>query len=232
MDYMEKKEKYRYELKYICSDIQITELEQRLSYLLTLDPHVRGKGYYTIRSLYFDDYYQQGYWDKENGVDKREKFRIRAYDANMEFLKLEIKRKQNNKTLKKSYAVTKKQYEDIISGNTAGLWEVKDAVLNQLLLQMQTRMLHPVIIVEYDRIPYICREGNVRVTLDKNIRSGKETDRFGDAQINTRSIMPRGSHLLEVKFDEFLPDYIYQTLNLENMTQTAFSKYYLCRKYS
>lgn len=228
---MKKVEKYRYELKYICSDIQLTQLNQRLEYLLPRDPHVKERGFYTIRSLYFDDYFHQGYWDKENGVDMREKFRIRAYDGNMDYLRLEIKRKMDNKTLKKSYPITRKQYQDILKGNTAALWEIKDRVLNQLLLQIQTLMLRPVIIVEYDRIPYVCREGNVRITLDKNIRSGRETDTFTCREIHTRSIMPRGSHLLEVKFDEFLPDYIHQTLNLENMTQTAFSKYYLCRKY-
>ena len=92
--------------------------------------------------------------------------------------------------------------------------------------------MSPKVIVEYDRIPYICDEGNVRVTLDKNIRSASAAEDFWETTLCTRPILPKGQQLLEVKFDEFLPDYIYQAMQLDDLRQTAFSKYYLCRKFS
>ena len=87
-------------------------------------------------------------------------------------------------------------------------------------------------IVEYERIPYICQNGNVRVTFDINISSSADVKNFLNGDIPVRPVMPSGWQLMEVKFDEFLPDYIYRALNLGNLQQTAFSKYYLCRKYA
>jgi hypothetical protein len=38
--------------------------------------------------------------------------------------------------------------------------------------------------------------------------------------------------MVEVKFDELLPDFIYELLQSSRLVQTAFSKYYLCRRYN
>jgi len=97
---------------------------------------------------------------------------------------------------------------------------------------MKTRRLRPVIIVEYDRIPYVYKNGNVRVTFDLNISSSVALRDFTSETIPKRPVMPAGWHLMEVKFDEFLPDYIYNGLNLGSLQQSTFSKYYLCRKHN
>ena len=96
---------------------------------------------------------------------------------------------------------------------------------------MRTRLLRPKVIVEYERVPYVDSLGNTRITLDQNIASSDVIDDFLKPWIRRRPIMPAGQHILEVKYDEFLPDYIYQNLQLTNLRQTAFSKYYLCRRY-
>ena len=105
-------------------------------------------------------------------------------------------------------------------------------LLQKMTMQMLTRGLRPVVIVEYDRIPYVYKNGNVRITLDCNISSSTAVERFLDDRIPKRPIMPTGQQLLEVKYDAYLPDFIYHHLHLQNLRQTAFSKYYLCRKYS
>ena len=105
-------------------------------------------------------------------------------------------------------------------------------VLQKLLLLMKTTLMKPKVIVEYDRVPYVYQLGNVRITLDKNISSSNQIETFLDREIYKRPIMPAGWHVLEVKFDEFLPDYIKSTLQLDSLRQTAYSKFYLCRKYS
>ena len=87
------------------------------------------------------------------------------------------------------------------------------------------------VIVEYARIPYVCRDGNVRITLDMNISSSNRTECFLDPVIARRPVMEAGSHILEVKYDEFLPDYIKISLELGTLRQTSFSKFYLCRYY-
>ena len=99
-------------------------------------------------------------------------------------------------------------------------------------LEMLTRRLHPVVIVEYDRIPYVYKNGNVRITLDTNICASSAVSTFLDETIPRRPVLPLGQQLLEVKYDEYLPDFLYRSLQLPSLQQTAFSKYYICRNYT
>lgn len=223
--------KYRHELKYICTAAQMALLQGRIHHLLPLDSHVAGSGMYTIRSLYFDDYYDRCYYENENGTDPREKFRIRIYNGSKERISLELKKKERGKTLKLSCPLTEEQCRTLMRGDTLPESRDYDPVLQKLLFLMKTTLMKPKVIVEYDRVPYVYKLGNVRITLDKNISSSNQIERFLDKEIYKRPIMPAGWHVLEVKFDEFLPDYIKTTLQLDSLRQTAFSKFYLCRKF-
>ena len=226
------KQKFRHELKYVISAAQMPLLKTRIATLMQPDPHVGADGIYTIRSLYFDDYDNRCYYENENGTDPREKFRIRIYNHSSERITLECKRKECGKTLKSSCRLTRPQAEELIHGRPLPLTAELNPLLRKLCIQMLTRRLRPVVIVEYERIPYIYKNGNVRVTFDTQIASSTcVTDFFSDALPN-RPIMPAGHQLMEVKFDEYLPDFIYHSLNLGHLQQTAFSKYYLCRKFS
>lgn len=103
---MRNQAKYRYEIKYICSDLQMLQMEEKISILLDRDSHVDEKGYYTIRSLYFDDYYNSAFYEKEDGNNPREKYRIRYYNNDKGRIHLEIKRKVGAKIQKESCAIT------------------------------------------------------------------------------------------------------------------------------
>ena len=221
--------KYRHELKYLVSQAQIPLLKSRIQGFMELDPHVKEKGFYNIRSLYFDDYQNRCFYENENGTDPREKFRIRIYDHLDKRISLECKRKERGKTLKTACVITKEQFNLLLDGSSD--FDLQPLV-NKMILQMHTQMLRPVIIVEYERIPYIYRNGNVRITFDTNMSSSTSLKQFFNNDVPRRPIMPSGQHLLEVKFDEYLPDYLYRALNLGQLQQTAYSKYYLCRKYS
>ena len=229
---MSNEPKYRHELKYICTAAELAMIQGRIHHLIPLDSHAGENGMYQIRSLYFDDYYDRCYYENENGTDPREKFRIRIYNGKTDKISLELKKKERGKTLKLSCPLTEEQCRMLMRGKVLPDCDEYPPVLQKLLLQMKTAMLRPKIIVEYDRVPYVYKLGNVRITLDKNISSSSAIDTFLNPTIPKRPIMPAGQHVLEVKFDEFLPDYIYQTLQLRNLRQTAFSKFYLCRKFS
>lgn len=223
--------KFRHEFKYEISNAELTLLQSRIRHILQPDPHAGKDGIYNIRSLYFDDYENRCYYENENGTDPREKFRIRIYNHSSEHIRLECKRKERGKTLKTSCPLTREQCEVLMKGQALPNIGEQPLVLRKLTLAMLTRRLHPVVIVEYDRVPYVYREGNVRVTLDTNISSSHAIDRFFDERIPKRPVMAVGSQLLEVKYDEFLPDVIYTALQLQNLRQTAFSKYYICRRF-
>lgn len=223
---------FRHEQKYLMIGAQLEMLKNRVNHLMDVDRHAGADGSYSIRSLYFDDYENRCFYENENGTDPREKFRIRIYNHSTERITLECKRKERGKTLKTSCPLTLKQTRMLMEGKPIPDIASQPEVLRKLTLQMITRQMKPVVIVEYDRIPYVYRNGNVRVTLDTNVSASTAVEKFLDAQIPKRPIMPAGQHLLEVKFDEYLPDFIHHNLNLHSLTQTAYSKYYLCRKYT
>lgn len=220
---------YRNEYKYIISSSELEILQNRIQTLAEIDRHAHEKSYYNVRSLYFDNYENSCFYDNENGVDNRDKYRARIYDGSADRIFLEIKHKERGLGYKYSISIERGMLEQyllddlLISGNQ---------VINRYVLLKRQEGLHPVIIVDYDRIPYIYEHGNVRVTFDTNISSSANINAFFDPEILKRPIMPKGQHVMEVKFDGFLPDVIKQILNLGELRRTSFSKYYLCRKYS
>lgn len=222
---------FRHELKYLVSSAQVRMLQARLGGILPLDPHA-PEGGYRIRSLYFDDYGNRCFYENEDGTDPREKFRIRIYNARTDRIALECKRKERGKTHKTACPLTLEQTRLLMKGIPLRDIASQPPLLQKLTALMLTRRMRPVVIVEYDRIPYVYHNGNVRITLDTNICSSTDVDRFLDGTIPRRPVMPVGQQLLEVKFDEYLPDFIYRSLALNSLSQTAFSKYFLCRKYT
>lgn len=225
-------EKYRHELKYEVTSAQLLMLKNRINHLIAPDPHAGPGGAYTIRSLYFDDMDDRCLRENEDGTDPREKFRIRIYNHSTVRVTLECKRKERGKTLKTSCPLTVEQTKLLMAGQVLPDIGAQPPLLRNLTLQMLTRRLRPVVIVEYERIPYVYKNGNVRITLDTNISSSLAVMSFLDVEIPRRPVQGVGQQLLEVKYDEYLPDFIYRNLQLHSLRQTAFSKYYICRKFT
>lgn len=225
-------EKYRHEYKYLCDSMQNAVLKMRARGLLQADKHAGEEGYYQIRSLYFDTPYNKCYYENENGVDARDKYRIRIYNANPDKIVLEKKSKFRQKTLKKSCQISRELCEDFMFQRNIQMKEDMPKILKELLLEMQMEAMKPVVIVEYQRYPFVNKNGNVRVTFDEHIRSSNEIEHFLDEKIITRPILEMGKSVLEIKWDEFLPSYIEQHMQTGNLQWTSFSKYYLCRKYN
>lgn len=224
---------YRHEFKYLVSAAQIPLLRSRISCIMSPDPHTGPAGDYEIRSLYFDDYHNRCFYDNENGTDPREKFRIRIYNASPSRITLECKRKERGMTLKTACPLTADQAQSLMRNLPLPVAEPVSPLLRKLDLLRQTELMHPVVIVDYVREPFIYSDGNVRVTFDTDIASAScDPEGFFSPQLPVRPVLPLGTHLMEVKYDGFLPDFIYRSLNLGQLRQTSFSKYYLCRKYS
>ena len=224
--------RYRHEYKYILSQAQILMEDAKINTIAELDSYVGEQGYYNIRSLYFDDYENSCFMANENGIDNREKYRI--YNGAKERIKLELKQKCHGMTLKRNCGISLQQCEMLMAGRVPSDIKEDQQVLWKLAYLMETRLMMPKIIVDYDRIPYVYRPGdaNVRITFDKNIKSINDTNSFLDLKVGGRGILPVGSALMEVKFDDFIPDEIYSLLQLNGLQVSTFSKYYLCRKFA
>lgn len=231
-DTSENKVKFRHEFKYLCTDTQLSILESRLKGILSKDNHVGPNGIYRIKSLYFDDIHDRCYYENEDGVTPREKFRIRIYENSTERITLECKRKEQDKIHKTSCPLTMEQFEHLAYGKGSVSFETLPPLAKKLQFLRSTTGMTPKVIVAYERTPYVYKNGNVRITFDRNITSSGQVDAFFKEDVRKRPILPAGMQLLEVKYDEYLPDHIFHALILDNMQRTNFSKYYLCRKYS
>ena len=223
---------FRHEDKYLCSQARIVLLKTRLHGLLGLDAHAGQNEQYTVRSLYFDDRQDSCYFENEDGTDLREKYRIRTYNQNSGDIRLELKQKRQGLAQKQSCAITKEQCLCLISGKRPPLDDPSPPLLRKLCLLIETRRFRPVVVVEYSRTPFVCRAGNVRITFDRDITSSNYTSGFLEGAIPRRPIMAPGQHIMEVKWDHFLPDYIRKTLQTDALSKIAYSKYYFCRRFS
>lgn len=219
----------RHEWKHEINYLDMLVIRTRMQAVMTPDPHaVNGK--YLIRSLYFDTPADKALREKIDGVDNRKKFRIRLYNNDLSFIRLEKKTKWNNLGTKDMAALTPGEAQAIADGDIDWMANAPSDLLRELFVEMRTTGLRARTIVDYTREPFIFSAGNVRVTLDYNIRTGLMSTEF--LKPDTPMIpVPDDPIILEVKWDEFLPEIIRDAVQLENRRAAAFSKYAACRMY-
>lgn len=220
---------YRHEWKHEISYADMLALRQRLRAVMELDAHAAG-GSYQIRSLYFDNLADKALREKIDGVNLREKFRIRLYNRDPSVIHLEKKARRGGLGTKFSAPLTAAEAQRIVDGDTAWMMESGRDLVRELCCKMRYQGLRPRTIVEYTREPFVFRPGNVRVTLDYDIRTGLSCRDFLNPDCVT---VPAGDApiLLEVKWDAFLPDIIRDAVQTPGRRVEAFSKYAQCRVY-
>lgn len=220
---------YRHEWKHPISYADMLILRQRLRAVMQPDQNAVD-GRYFIRSLYFDTPSDTALREKLDGVSRREKFRIRCYNHDFSLIHLEKKSKLAGLGCKQSADLTVQQTQSILNGDLDWMRSSGQALVRELYSKMQTAQLRPKTIVDYTREPYVYAPGNVRVTVDYDIRTGLGCTDFLNPDCPT---VPAGDSpiILEVKWDEFLPDIIRSAIQLEGKRASAFSKYAQCRIY-
>lgn len=221
--------KYRHEWKHEIKYIDMLCMRQRLKVIMRPDPHALN-GVYEIRSLYFDNLNDKALREKLDGVDRREKFRIRYYNGDASFINLEKKSKVKGLESKFGALLSQAEALKIIEGDIAWMATSDRPLVQELYVKMRCQGLRPMTIVDYTREPYVYGPGNVRVTFDYGIRTGLRCTDFLNQGCAT---IPAGDPIaiLEVKWDEFLPDIIRDALNTPGRRVQAFSKYAQCRMY-
>lgn len=217
----------RYELKHYVNQADLLQLRSRLPCVMDRDENADEDGGYRIRSLYFDNYKDKALCEKIDGVNEREKFRLRFYNDDSSFIRLEKKSKKNGLCFKQSAVIPFQTCQDLLAGKYEVLKESGDPLHLELYAKMQYELLRPKNIVDYRRDAFIFSAGNVRITLDYDIRtSSKPVDFLTTQYINIP--LPEVI-ILEVKYDNFLPELIRGITTLSNRQCTAFSKYAAAR---
>ncbi len=220
---------YRHEWKHEITYLDLLVIRQRMKAVARPDPHATD-GKYFIRSLYFDNASDKALREKIDGVDMREKFRIRYYDLDTSIIHLEKKGKRNGLGTKYKAPLSAKEAQKIVDGDIDWMMRSEHGLINELYLKMYYQGMRPKTIVDYTREPFIFDAGNVRVTLDYDIRTGLDSIDFLNPDTPT---VPAGDApiILEVKWDEYLPSIIRDCVQMKGRHVSAFSKYAQCRVY-
>ena len=218
---------YRHELKFMVSELTLEKLRYRLSAVMELDKNQQAESY-MIRSLYFDDYYDKCLNENESGTDDRYKYRIRMYRGNANYINLEKKYKYRTMTKKVAQQVDETFVNKIMA---EGGTENSGSLTMELYADYLKSGMRPKCIVEYDRCAFVEPVGNVRVTFDMNLRGSSDVNRFLDySEDFTIPVLPAGTHILEVKYDEVLPRHILQLVDTNELQRQSISKYALVRE--
>ncbi len=213
----------RHELKHYINYADTLQLRSRLPFVASLDQNVAEGTSYRVKSLYFDNYNDKSLREKIDGINEREKFRLRLYNNDTSFIRLEKKSKNNGICFKESAIMTAKECRQLLDGDLAVLKENGNSLCLELYAKMHYQQLRGKNIVDYMREAFIYPMGNVRVTLDYDIRTSNNVHDF----LENRPVpVPiSGVYILEVKYDSFLPEIIRGMVSLSSRRSTAFSKY-------
>lgn len=142
---------------------------------------------------------------------------------------LECKMKQDGVGCKLQERLTAEQVQRILSGDIGWMMDERRPLLALLYVQMRSCGLRPKTVVVYRRIPFVYGPGNVRVTIDWDIRTGPPREFLNPNGLTLP--VEEDVTLLEVKWDEYLPSVIRQAAALTSRSPSAFSKYAACRVY-
>lgn len=223
----------RHELKFFISEAQYTLLSGMLRHVLQRDPNGDENNEYHIRSLYFDTVFDDALMDKLNGVEHRDKYRIRIYNFSDEQIKLECKTKVGSLISKRSVSIPRELCEQIIAKDPTGLERTRSGLLADVYREMTVHLLHPVVLVDYVREAWLHPAEEVRITFDKQLRTGLYSTDLFNPQVPTIPPFDNGEMILEVKYNRVLPPYIRNIICMccPGAVQSAISKYTWCRRF-
>ena len=225
----EKEIQLRHELKYQIDLLQYQVLQKKLVTLLKPDPNMEPNNRYNIRNLYFDDFRETALCEKQSGIYKRKKYRIRIYNHSDTTIKFERKTKINKYILKESTKITRGEADRIIAGDFNLLAKSEDRLLREFYLETRCNLMRPVVIVEYEREAYTHPIGNVRITFDTGLRTERGPASFFKGNICMMSILNQQDIILEIKYTEVLPQYICGLFPNTIRPQSALGKFAFCR---
>ncbi len=215
--------KYRHEYKCYVNPVDLAELRSRIRRVMQHDKYALDDGNYTVKSMYFDNYLDKALREKQDGVDEREKYRIRYYNDDISFIRLEKKSKKNGMCRKQSSKISIDFCENIIASKPFNILDYESDIIKEFNIKRRTQLLRPKNIVIYEREAFVYEPGNVRVTFDTNIRGSYNINHFLKPDITAIHLLQAG--ILEIKWDEFLPQFIRDIIQLKNRHITSFSKY-------
>lgn len=223
----------RHEQKYFISPLEYEVLSRVLDQILNRDPNGDKNNEYHIRSLYFDTIFNDALYDKVNGVKNRDKYRIRIYNYSDRFIRMECKTKVGALISKRSLSIPKLLAEQLMAGDPTGLERTRSGLLRDVYREMKLHFLRPVVLVDYVREAYLHPAEEIRITFDKQLRTGlRSTDLF-NPYVPTLSPFDNEELIMEIKYNGVFPPYLRDLIctHVQSARNSAISKYVWCRRY-
>lgn len=220
---------WRHELKFFLSRADYAYARSILCELMCRDKYASA-GEYPLRNLYFDTIADESVVEKLDGIESRDKYRLRSYGAQYPWVKLERKRKRNDYVNKTSVVLSNDDARALVRGDYSMLLEHDTAGARSLYFDFARQYLRPVVLVDYMREPYTLPYNEIRVTFDTDISIsvGGHLAMF-DWGAETRHIQPQEVVIMEVKYNVCLPSWFQDVLSLESCTRAAIGKYAIAR---
>ncbi|MBR2937082.1 MAG: polyphosphate polymerase domain-containing protein [Oscillospiraceae bacterium] len=207
----------RHEEKYIIDYAWYARLKARAEQVLTPDSHGKN-GSYVITSLYYDDPMDTALLEKQDGLARHTKFRLRTYDFSDRIIRLERKVKEGILTQKQSAAITRDQLISL------------DRLDDDLAVQMRSGGLRPAVAVRYRRDAYFYPGTDLRLTFDTDLRVlPPDMQTLFDPSCGGIPVLEGGQVIMEIKYGSYLPAFL-RTLTAVPCQQLSVSKYALCRE--
>ena len=224
--------RFRYENKYIVTEQAASILKSKIQTIMKKD---ENGGSYTVHNMYLDDIYDTAYYGRVVSQFMRDKYRIRHYNGDLSFIRLERKHKEGDLVWKDSVKLTKEQYMMIRNGDMDFILQ-EDAPLFKLLgtLHRIKGGMRPTCSFAYKRDAFVYDAGNVRFTFDRPPFHANDDLPTLPLQYEPHT-MTYGKEdywpiLLEVKYNRFLPEICKRMLHGMHVFRSSVSKYGIVRE--
>lgn len=222
--------KLRHEMKYYLHYHEYLGLRERISRTLTMDKNSIGNEGYHIRSLYLDNIHETALNDKNDGIFQRKKYRIRIYNKSDKVIKLERKSKYHDYIAKESAGMTRGQFDRIMAGDLEFLKQSESMLAREFYFDYKHGQLKPAVVVDYVREAYIYPVSDVRITFDKKLKASIQSLDIFDVNLPMVESIEGPKTILEVKYNQFLPDFVHGLVQMSAANRSTISKYVICRE--
>ena len=207
----------RFEMKYILNEKQCDYLLNELANHMCIDEY----GLTTIASIYYDTPNFQLIRASIEKPKFKEKIRLRYYSSNKKTY-LELKRKFKNLVYKRRIEESENAINKFFSYE--GDLSIDGQIAKEIVeFRNHYKTLVPAILIVYDRIAYYETDGDLRLTIDRNLRFRNKDLNFKNLD-DGELLLPKGNAVLEIKVQESMPLWLTNILSKGQIYKTSFSK--------
>jgi len=224
---------HRYEFKYLLRPFEEERVLAELDRRMELDVHSSTRGYYFVRSHYFDSAGLACYREKINGHRRRHKFRLRMYSESAAFrdpLFMELKGKDDMLVYKHRMPLEAEGVAPALSAGRSAIADLvasspgANGVADSFVFDLFRRGLSPSVVVDYRRAAFQRpADPDFRATMDTRVIA-RRCDSEGLPTGRPRDLSSPFS-VLEIKFRYRLPAWFHRLIQDLELRRQSFSKF-------